>query len=146
MWVNECRNSAGFLSLHDCECNTLAISTNKVVLCMDWMEVMPEHPDNPYAVAHQSGEGQVEFTGCREVGLKVNGLDIDVAGDSGDMIFQSYVVLDFEITKAEDCFCANIYMVQNRSFNDISINLTFDSDIVRFNELGDESWFENFEA
>ena len=40
---------------------------------MDWMEVMPEHPNNPYSVAHQSGEGQVEFIGCRNVNIRVEG-------------------------------------------------------------------------
>lgn len=141
MWRYESRDSAGFLSLHDCECRKLSINRNAVVLCMDWMEVLPEHPDNPYAVAHQSGEGQVEFIGCRNVRLAVDGHDIELNNHSEDIVFQAYEILDFEIEKIEDYFYAEIYMVQKGPFKEISLGLIFDSDITRFNELGDESWF-----
>ena len=144
MWKYESKDSADFLSLHDCECGKISINRNKVVLCMDWMEVMPEHPDNPYETAHQSSDGQVEFIGCRNISIRVDGQDIDIYSHPGDMIFQSYEVLDFEITKLEDSFCAKIYMVQNGPFKDISISLIYDSDVTRFNEFGDESWFVNF--
>lgn len=144
MWVYESKNSAIFLSLHDCECSKLRINKHTVILCMDWMEVMPEHPNNPYSVAHQSGEGQVEFIGCRNVNIRVEGQDIDIDSNSVDMIFQSYEVLDFEITQLEDYFCAKIYMVQNGPFKDISISLIYDSDVTRLNEFGDESRFVDF--
>ena len=32
---------------------------SNIVLDMEWMEVLPGHPNNPYSKAHQSKEGRI---------------------------------------------------------------------------------------
>ena len=72
-WKYESVNTAEYLSLHDCECTKILGSTNNLIMYMEWMEVLSEHPDNPYKEAHQSGEGMIEFTECEDVLLEIVG-------------------------------------------------------------------------
>lgn len=138
MWKYESHNTAEYLSLHDCDCIHIYGNGNNLILEMEWMEVLPEHPNNPYEKAHQSTNGIVEFFDCSDVLIEVNGEDI--ANDS-HLDYKDYEIIEYLIEKLDKCYHAKMYMIKSEPFMDIAIDLIFKSSITRFNELKDVSWF-----
>lgn len=140
-WKYESVNTAEYLSLHDCECSKILGRNNNLIMYMEWMEVLSEHPDNPYKEAHQSGEGMVEFIECEDVLLEIVGEDNLIIKSIDGIDFKDYEILDFEIEKAKEGYHAKIFMIEWDPSKSISIDMLFRSSITRFNELNDISWF-----
>lgn len=53
------KNTLDRISLHDCKCSRMFFDGSSIVLDMEWMEILPSHPNNPYGKAHQSKEGRL---------------------------------------------------------------------------------------
>ncbi len=60
-WKYVSENTTDAVSLHDCDCSHLFYENNKVIMKMEWMEILDFHPQNEYSEAHQSGEGVIEL-------------------------------------------------------------------------------------
>ena len=55
------RNTIKNLSLHDCDCTKFYYQNSRLVFEMKWMEVLANHPLNPYNKALQSGISKIEL-------------------------------------------------------------------------------------
>jgi len=51
-------NTLKYLSFHDCHCSRLYYSDETLIFEMDWMEVLADHPLNPFEKSHQSSAGK----------------------------------------------------------------------------------------
>lgn len=49
MWKYRSQNTHDALFLHDCWCSSFKIVESRIIMEMEWMEVLATHPDNPYA-------------------------------------------------------------------------------------------------
>ena len=62
-WKTNSKNTTEYIYLHDCLCNNACLENKKLILEMDYMEILNNHPENPHNQAHQTGKGRIEFNG-----------------------------------------------------------------------------------
>ena len=141
---NKSENTVDQLSLHDCMCSRVYQNDNKLIFNMEWMEVLPDHPDNPFGEAHQSGEG------C----IILHGADIrngTLIGDEGEIPLPERLdaremeILSFDETSSNGEFELDVYAElhePHRQYDFISFTVHYISSEVMFDELGQASWFE----
>ena len=153
------KNTIDNLSLHDCSCTKFYYQNNRLVFEMEWMEVLANHPQNPYNKAHQSGvskielinpkylyinrtknkEGNtgipIEYTSIEEINNKISTINISETID----------ILNFDEIKIGNDYCVYVYAIymKNTNYDAIEMKIIYEESIVSFNDLGDESWFED---
>lgn len=140
-------NTIQYITFHDCLCSKLNYTENTLVFEMEWMEVLSEHPDNPYSQAHQSGVGKVllqapklikcELYRTPEEKVEIYSLD--------EIAFCDLWFYDFCELKDKDGYSAKIFFVfENVSEYDVgTIDVEYEKSYVMWNELKDLSWFED---
>lgn len=144
-YKTESKNTTQFINLHDCQCQHLSYNNSKIVLEMDWIEILAEHPENPYNMAHSSDNGLIElndviiinhtidrgnnFTSAIEMNkpFKINDIEI--------YSFSEYSLINSEYKYAE----ISAFSPDN---DYIIIELLFKESCVKWNNLDDISWFE----
>ncbi|OUM59120.1 hypothetical protein PIROE2DRAFT_15451 [Piromyces sp. E2] len=139
-----------FLSLHDCECKRMYYKDGQVVMDMDWIEVLKEHPDNPYDEAHQSDGGSIIL--CEtclllgELYPKKKENEIEKLSLK-DLNLCNIEILDFTTSEIDTKKKVNIYGIfsKNESYSAVSLELSYTSTIVEIGELGNKSWFVDFD-
>ncbi len=138
VWKYRSQNTHNQLSLHDCSCGSFKVTKDKIIMEMEWMEVLATHPDNPYSKAHQSAEGIIEFYDVSDVQI-----------ETGTFINKALEVLDIDSEKINTGFRIRINAISSREGDTeedfFSISFKCRRASVVFNELKDESWFENLE-
>ncbi len=138
MWKYRSQNTHDQLSLHDCSCGVFKVTEDKIIMEMEQMEVLATHPNNPYSKAHQSEEGIIEFYDVSDVQI-----------ETGTFINKALEVLDFNSEKLDTGFQIHINAIASSEGNTeedfFSISFKCSSSSVMFNELKDESWFENIQ-
>ena len=55
------KNTLQYVYLHDCDCAHMYYAENCLIFEMEWMEILREHPQNPFSQAYQSGAGRIEL-------------------------------------------------------------------------------------
>lgn len=139
-------NTADHLSLHDCVCKRLCGKDSTLVFDMEWMEVLESHPDNPYDEAHQSGEGKIILKHPSKIEGKIesaNKENVLVFSNAGEIDIQNFEVLTFDVDELPSGFKLRLYGLfsHNPNYDYIEIDLEFETSEVMFNELGEKSWF-----
>ncbi len=137
------RNTIEHLSLHDCVCSEMHSDGADLFFEMQWLEVLSSHPDNPFAQAHQSGEGRIVL---HEPVIEQGEL---ITGDTHTPVAENAVIKDFEILefdekRASGGFELSLYGVSvgEPKADFIEMRIRYSSSTVMFDELGEESWFE----
>ncbi len=134
-WKCVSQNTISFLSLHDCECSSFYIDEHDIIMEMEWMEVLAEHPYNPFLKAHQSTEGRIEFHNVHQIQVKC-----------GEYQNQSLEILDFDVEELQMGYQIGINAIttdKNSGKEDfISMQFICEKSTVMFNELTNVSWFE----
>ena len=124
---------------------------SSIVLDMEWMEILPSHPNNPYSRAHQSKEGRLilekpSLEKCtllpwddqekqpRDLALE----EIDVS---------NYEVLSFDVESEPSGYKLMLYGEMDISwggagYSFIEMVAHYSSSQDMFNEFDGESWFE----
>lgn len=141
------RNTIDLLSLHDCVCSDMRFVGADMVFEMQWMEVLATHPDNPFAQAHQSGQGRIVLhEPVIEQGVLIKGDKNIPIGENAQI--RDFEVLEFDEERAEGGFELSLYgiSVGEPKADFIQMKIRYSSSEVMFNELGGESWFETFES
>ncbi len=145
------KNTLGYFSLHDCRCSRMFFDGSKIVLNMEWMEVLPGHPNNPYSKAHQSKEGCII--------LEKPSLDKctflpwdDKEEPSRELPLEELDVCNFEVLRFDEEAEQNGYKLmlygemdipqEGAEYAFIETVIHYCSSQEMFNELVDESWFE----
>lgn len=150
IWKYDSTDTAEYLYLHDCDCRHIYGCDNKLILEMEWMEILETHPDNPYNEAHQSGGGLIELLDCELKSCELSvGDEIKTIKSLSEIELQNLEILDFIVEKCNEKYKAKIYMIDSlnsEEFNDVSISLVFKHSLVKFNELNDISWFVGFNS
>lgn len=141
------RNTIEHLSLHDCVCSDMRFVGADMVFKMQWLEVLATHPDNPFAQAHQSGQGRIVLhEPVIEQGVLIKGDKNIPIGENAQI--RDFEVLEFDEERAEGGFELSLYgiSVGEPKADFIQMKIRYSSSGVMFNELGGESWFETFES
>ncbi len=140
-------NTAGLLYLHDCDCSRMYFSGDRIVLEMEWMEVLAEHPHNNFFCAHQSGEGTIELLAPQVIRCEYeNGGKSCSSNDLSCFSFENLEFLVFDEKKTADGYECEMFLIKadnSGRFDNVSIVLKYRSSLVGFDDLGDESWFES---
>lgn len=137
------RNTAQFLDLHDCGCKQLYFCGSRLIMEMEWIEVLAEHPENPFDKSHQSGEGVIEFENV--VILEASVYDADgkttpftALPEYSDIEMSVFDV--FSVDAKRHYACIQAFTADNGF---LSLEFIYSSSGVMWNELYDESWFED---
>lgn len=146
------KDTLGLFSFHDCVCSRMFFDGSNIVLDMEWMEVLPSHPNNPYDKAHQSKEGRIVLENpsldkCTllpwdEKEKQIRELNLD------EIDIRNFELLSFDEEKDEDCYKVMLYGELDNGQGDtkyafIDMIVRYSSSQDMFNELGGESWFED---
>lgn len=143
-YKTESRNTTQFINLHDCQCQHLSYKNSKIVLEMEWIEVLGEHPENPYDMAHSSDEGLIELNDVIIIDYK-----IDKRKNSTTTI---EINKPFKIDDIEICsYSENNNINSEYKYAEISaytpdfimLGILFKESYVKWNNLDDISWFES---
>ncbi|MDE5569888.1 MAG: hypothetical protein K2I82_04455 [Ruminococcus sp.] len=144
-YKTESQNTTQFINLHDCQCQHLSYKNSKIVLEMEWIEVLGKHPENPYGMAHSSDKGFIELN---------DGIIIDYIIDYGNNstanieINKPFKIDDIEIySYSENNKINSEYKYAEISAltpdNFIMLEILFKESCVKWNNLDDVSWFES---
>ncbi len=136
----ESENTTKYIELHDCQCARFSFGGGRAVMEMEWIEVLAEHPENPYEKAHQSGEGEIVFEGAVMISDKTE-LGRDGFGELSALSVEGIEILSFFESEIDGRYryacigglCENEY---------VTLELLFERSLVKWNELNGESWFE----
>ncbi len=135
-------NTTPIVDLHDCQCSRLYQKDTKIIMEMEWMEILAEHPENPYDKAHQSDTGRIVFhepilletvlpdgktPKMPDEKLDLNDLEI-LCYHEDDRIHNRYKYAAIDALDAEHHF--------------VRIEFLFTKSVVMWNTLHEESWFE----
>ncbi|MDE7222502.1 MAG: hypothetical protein K2O34_01820 [Acetatifactor sp.] len=141
-------NSLSYVYLHDCCCRLIHFEDSRLIFEMEWMEILAQHPLNPYPQAHQSGPGRIEFISPRII-------DSALAETGVDTVRQLYAAEEFDFRDTEflryseekngNLYQAVMYLIfyDNTAYNNLAIELTFEKSLIMWDELNDVSWFED---
>ena len=136
-----------YVSFHDCNCLRLYYTDEKLVFEMEWMEVLAEHPMNPYEQAHQSGEGKVVLQSpvlsrCELYRENEDKFEVYLLEN---IDFCDVELLQVEETESNGMFTLKIYLSFNNNdeYDFASIEIEYKKSYVMWNELRDLSWFED---
>jgi len=138
-------NTVGCLSLHDCICTRLHREDRALVFEMEWMEVLPFHPDNHTGQARQSGKGRIVLldpiilNGTLRKWSTANTVPLDDSDEARD-----FEILDLEEKPSANGFELSLYGVfdGDPEKDSVEMKIAYSSSQVMFNELGEVSWFE----
>lgn len=139
------------LSLHDCACSSLSLRDGQLVCEMDWMEVRPEHPHNPYPEAHRSDAGEICLIGPKLLEGTLNVFDpkdrTPVARplhSVEELDFRDLEFLRCDEQREDGRFLAKLFLIfdPNDQYDSLSLTLAYERSVVRWNALGAVSWFE----
>lgn len=145
-YKTESKNTTQFINLHDCECLHLNYENSKIVLEMEWMEILGKHPENPYGMAHSSGGGLIELNDV----IIINYI-IDNGNNSTETIDinKSLKIDDIEIYSYSESNKIN----SEYKYAEISgftpdsrflmLEILFKESCIKWNDLDDISWFES---
>lgn len=119
-----------------------------LVLEMDWIEILREHPENPYNTAHSTGGGLIQFNNAVIIDCEIAEVNFTADIESkkyfryDDIEIYSYYeekLPDTDYRYAEiDGFICN-----NNNF--INISFVFRESFVKWNNFDSESWFAGHE-
>lgn len=147
-WEYVSENTADAVSLHDCDCTHIYYENNRVIMEMEWMEIMPFHPHNKFSEAHQSGEGIIELIEPQIIECTYEKAGIQGAiNDLTLLEFKNLQFLDFNELKDEYGFVNKMFLIKASNegiYDNVALELRYKSSTVKFNELNDTSWFVNF--
>lgn len=143
-------NCLAQLSLHDCACSRLSFRDGQLICEMDWMEVRPEHPHNPYPEAHQSDAGEIRLIAPKLLEGTLNVFDSkNHASVSrplrslGELDFRDLEFVRFDEQRQDGRFLAKLFLIfdPNDRYDSLSLALEYERSVVRWNALGAVSWF-----
>lgn len=136
-----------YISFHDCNCLRLFYTNEKLIFEMEWMEVLADHPMNPYEQAHQSGVGKViiELPKLNKCELYKGNEEKTEVFLLEKIDFYDVELLQFEETENNKMFTSKIYLSFNNNdeYDFASIEIEYRKSYVMWNELRDKSWFED---
>ena len=139
-------NNLEYIDFHDCECSRLYYENDTLVLEMDCMEVLSEHPMNPHDKAHQSGAGMVmlHLPTIEQLVLYKNNSEIISVNDLNNVDFQDTILLQYDESKTNGGYKAKIYLLfnSNKEFDSALIEISYNKSVAMWDELKDVSWFE----
>lgn len=147
-WNYISENTTNAISLHDCDCTRIYYENNKVILEMEWMEILEYHPQNKYSDAHQSGKGIIEFIEPQLIICKYDKSGVvENIYELKMLNLTNLEFLDFEETKLENGYENKMFLIKASNddiYDNVFFVLRYQSSIVKFNELNDVSWFVDF--
>lgn len=148
MWKYISENTTNHLSLHDCDCEHIFYSDNRIKLEMEWMEILCSHPQNTYPEAHQSGNGVIELIEPQLIkcSYEKSG-SMESINDLEQLDFTNLEILDFNETEHDGEYINNMFMIKSCRegiYDNVFLSVKYKSSVVKFNELNDVSWFVNF--
>lgn len=137
-YKTESKNTTQFIYLHDCQCRRFSYNDSKIVLEMEWIEVLGEHPENPYDMAHSSDKGLIELNGV---------IIIDYRSEKSIEIKNPFELDDIEIYSYSEYSINSEYKYAEISAytpdDFIMLEILFKESCVKWNSLDDISWFES---
>lgn len=145
------RNTIKNLSLHDCDCKKFYYQNNKLVFEMEWMEVLANHPLNPYNKAHQSGISKIELINPKYLSMnkgkykewdtlipiEYSSLEEINNNVSNINISETIEFSKFDESKIGNNYCLSVYAVywKNTNYDAIEMKIIYEESIVSFNKL-----------
>lgn len=143
-YTTESINTTNFIELHDCQCSQLYYENSKMILEMDWMEILSEHPENPYDKAHQSDKGLIEFNDIMLIDCEIEEINYTESIENK----KHFQIDDIEITDYYESgrISSKYKYAELAAFtsdnNFITFEFLFKDSKVMWNDLNGESWFE----
>lgn len=155
------KNTIDNLSLHDCYCTKFYYQNNRLVFEMEWIEVLANHPQNPYNKAHSAGISKIElinpkyllmnkgkykewdtlipieYTSIEEINNNISTINI----------CETIEILDFDEIKTDSDYCLHVCADywKNTNYDAIEMKIIYEESIISFNDLENKSWFEDYE-
>ena len=138
-------NTTQYINLHDCHCNEIFMNNSSLTLNMEWVEILSDHPENPYKTAHQSDRCIIEFK---------NPVIISFTTDDSKTTTEIDISENFRFTDTEFMgYTENNKISTDYKFvsieffdhdnNLIIIEFLFTESIMKWNDFNNESWFES---
>lgn len=115
-----------------------------MILEMDWMEILSNHPENPYDKAHQSDRGIIEFNDIKAIECKLEEKSFTEYIESNNNFKFDNIDINcyFEDSRISSKYkYAELagFASENRF---LKFEFLFKSSKVMWNNLTNESWFE----
>lgn len=143
------KNTIRYLNMHDCDCERIfySLENHNFILNMEWMEVLKNHPNNPYNKSYQSGPGIIELINPSLIECSLIPMNNDEALSYKllkDVDIKDIEILQFNEEKVDGQYRLNIFGEYNEKsdFLGIKIIINYTESIVMFNKLENVSWFE----
>lgn len=147
-WKYVSENTTDAVSLHDCGCARIYYKNNRVIIEVEWMEIMDYHPQNKYSEAHQSGQGIIELIEPQIIKCQYEKSGVfRTTSDLPLLEFTNLEFLDFNEIKVENGYENKMFLIKASNegiYDNLVLILSYKSSIVKFNELHDISWFVEF--
>ena len=145
-------NTLDRFSFHDCVCSRMHYDGSSIIMDMEWMEVLPSHPNNPYEKAHQTKAGCVILKNpcllkCTLIPWNEQKLTSkELAIDKIDV--KEIEILEFNEEMDEEGYTLKIYgelqpYQKDQQYAFIHMIVHYSSSQDMFDELAGESWFED---
>lgn len=147
-WKYVSENTTDLVSLHDCDCEHIYYADNRVIMEMEWMEILESHPNNVFAEAHQSGQGIIELVEPQiiECMYEKSGMQEEIS-DVSRLDFRNLEIIEFEEIQKEHGYENRMYMIKafrDGVYDNVALTIRYKASAVKFNELKGVSWFVNF--
>lgn len=148
-WKYVSENTTDCLSLHDCDCEHIYYADDRIVMKMEWMEVLETHTDNKFATAHQTGQGIIELIRPQIIECTYDKVGVqEVLGDVTKLELREVEILQFDEIKTKEGYENSMYMIKASKqglYDNVVLKLRYESSVVMFDELRNDSWFVNFD-
>lgn len=139
-------NTLSYIYLHDCLCEKISCQDHRVIIDMAWMEILPNHPCQPYSKAYSSDRGQIIFNdivSLETILIPWNKDEEKKYVDLYEYDLTNLIILDFHEDLLNEIYTANLYaQIQDCHYVAVEINIQYKSSIVMWNQYDDISWFE----
>lgn len=133
------KNTTQFINLHDCQCQHLIYENSKLTLEMEWIEVLAEHPENPYNMAHSSDNGLIELNDVIIINYKTDNKKILTNKPFQIDDIEIYSFSEYSIINSEYKYIE----ISGFADNFIMLEILFRESYVKWNNLDDVSWFDS---
>lgn len=142
----ESKNTTQFIDLHDCQCSQMNYENSNLVLEMEWIEILGEHPENPYDKAHQSGEGRIEFNSTVIINCEFDEKNITekIENNKYFRIDNIEIMSFYEGSRLSEGYKYAKLSAFTYDNKFIILEFIFKDSEIMWNNLNDESWFEDY--
>ena len=142
------KNTLQYVYLYDCDCAHMYYAENCLIFEMEWMEILREHPQNPFSQAYQSGAGRIELFQPKIIectlAIKDN-KNVRSVETVQELDYYGLEFLEYEQEcRKSDGYYAELFLIFDRDscYDNIFLKIEYQWSTVAWNTFNGVSWIE----